>query len=410
MKWHRRADTWLRTHPGRVDATLAALAFLLLGPAYILATGTNGSAPRFWGFLVASAGLGLALAWRRVRPRRALWVAVVACLLQLLAAGEPMPLDAAVPVIVYSVTAYGRRVDGRWALVAAGVGSVLATIAFTNTTFGIAGGTSTLVNLRINAVDYAAVFVFHVLLCGATWLAGDLTRNRRLAHEAIADRARRLEQEQEQERALAAADERRRIAREMHDVVAHSLSVIIAQADGGRYAAQADPEVAARTLGTIAKTGRSALQEMRSLLGVLRASDDEAAPTAPAPDLRAIPELVRNTRAAGLGLEFEERGTPLRALPPGAELAAYRAAQESVTNVLKHAGPGATASLVLTWTARGLGLSVTDSGRGAAPGDGRGRGQDGMRERAALYGGTATFGPRAGGGYAVNVFLPYQEI
>ncbi|MDR2257491.1 MAG: histidine kinase [Arthrobacter sp.] len=406
MKWHRRLDAWVRAHPGRVDAIVAICSFVVFTAAPLLLAGSIGleAGERFGalGSLVATLFIGAALAWavseRRTHPRRALWVSVSACLVQVVVPGEPLPMNIFVPVLLYSITAYGKRVDARWALAFSALGSVLATLAFTGMSFGR------------DLPSYVAVFIFHVLICTVAWVAGDLTRTRRLALEAVADRAHRLEQEQEQERALAAADERRRIAREMHDVVAHSLSVIIAQADGARYAAVGDPEVAPRTLGTIAQTGREALREMRSLLGVLRADDDEAAPKAPAPDLARIPELVENTRRAGLQVTLTHRGEPARPLPSGAGLTAFRAAQEALTNVLKHAGPHAAATLDLTWTGRGLTLSVTDTGRGATASDGLGRGQQGMRERAALYGGSATFGPRGGGGYAVTVFLPYQEI
>ena len=399
MKWHRRLDAWVRSHPGRVDAILAILAFLFACAAPIALGDVNsGGLPYLFGTLLSSAGLAWAVAERRTVPRRALWLGVGACLLQLCVVREPIPMDVFVPFLLYSITAYGKRVDARWALAWSALGSVLATAVFTTRTLGD------------DLATYVAIFVFHVLICTIAWVAGDLTRTRRLAIEAVEDRARRLEQEQEQERALAAADERRRIAREMHDVVAHSLSIIIAQADGGRYAAAADPEIGPRTLGTIAETGREALREMRSLLGVLRVDDDEVAPRAPAPDLGRLPELVANTRSAGLKLEFTERGEQARSLPAGAGLTAYRAAQEAITNVLKHAGPQATATLDLTWTSRGLTLSLLDTGRGVVFGDGQGRGQQGMRERAGIYGGTATFGPRGAGGYAVTVFLPYEEI
>ncbi|WP_394159360.1 sensor histidine kinase [Galactobacter valiniphilus] len=406
MKWHRRLDAWVRSHPGRVDAIVAITAFvifaaapLLLGAGVSVFTGSRTSnLAKEASALFVGAALAWALSERRTHPRRALWVSVSACLVQVVVPGEPIPMNLFVPVLLYSITAYGARVDARWALAFSAIGSVLATLKFTGLTFAH------------DLPTYVAVLIFHVLICTVAWVAGDLTRTRRLALEAVADRARRLEQEQEQERALAAADERRRIAREMHDVVAHSLSVIIAQADGARYAAAADPEVAPRTLGTIAQTGREALREMRSLLGVLRADEDEAAPKAPAPDLARIPELVENTRRAGLSVSLTHRGEPLRPLPAGAGLTAFRAAQEALTNVLKHAGPHAAATLDLTWTSRGLTLSVTDTGRGATASDGLGRGQQGMRERASLYGGSATFGPRGGGGYAVTVFLPYQEI
>lgn len=396
MGWLRRVDAWVRAHPGRVDLA-AGLFFALL---CVLFTTASYGATRSWstiGELTADLGIGAAITFRRRRPFVALWIAVATGLLQFFAVQHHSLVSFFIPWIAYSVTAYGTRLAARLTLFAALLAALL--------------GTWMIVREEVwtTPQEFVVVLIGHLLVCAVAIVAGDLTRARRLALQAVADRAERLEQEQEQERALAAADERRRIAREMHDVVAHSLSVIIAQADGARYAAAADSDVAPRTLGTIAETGRSALQEMRSLLGVLR-SDDDAAPKAPAPDLSQLPQLVENAHRSGLEVAFTERGTPARALPSGAELAAFRAAQEALTNVLKHAGAGAAAALDLTWTPRGLALTVTDDGRGPTGTDGRGRGQQGMRERAELYGGSATFGPRTGGGYSVSVFLPYQEI
>ncbi len=209
----------------------------------------------------------------------------------------------------------------------------------------------------------------------------------------------------EAERAIAAAAERARIAREMHDVVAHTLSVVVAQADGGRFAASTDPEAAGNTLGTIAEVGRSALSEMRALLGLLRDSDEDAA-LGPQPSLDDVPTLVAATRAGGLDVSFVTTGTP-RPLPIGAGLAVYRIAQEALTNVLKHAGPKPRAFVQLTWEDSAVVLTVSDDGRGAAArDDGDGHGLAGMRERAAVFGGTLSAGPRAGGGYLVRATLP----
>lgn len=205
--------------------------------------------------------------------------------------------------------------------------------------------------------------------------------------------------------ALAASDERARIAREMHDVVAHTLTVVVAQADGGRFAARTDPEAAARTLDTIADVGRSALTEMRALLGVLRGSDGEAE-LGPQPSVGDIPALVATARDGGLDVSFVTTGTP-RPLPIGAGLALYRVAQEGLTNVLKHAGPVAAAFLQLTWGDDDVALTVSDDGRGAAAhGDGTGSGIQGMTERATVFGGTLTAGPKAGGGFLLRAGLP----
>jgi signal transduction histidine kinase len=405
MSWFHRVDAWTRANPGKLDATVA----VLLGGLVTVIYGVV-----LIGGIATSVALGLALAWRRTRPRAALWITGAAGLVQVAAmavkagatnipdGGEFSALTILIPVIAYSAVAYGNRTDARWTIAWCAVGSVL----------GAWGWSATLVDgtLTPSLRAMVAMLIFLLAVCGTAIVSGYLVRARRLARQALADRARRLEAEQEQERALAAADERRRIAREMHDVVAHSLSVVIAQADGARYAAAADPEIAPQTLETIATTSRAALKEMRSLLGVLRTEDDEAAPKAPAPTLAQVPRLVENVRASGLDVTLRQEGTPARPLPAGAELAGYRAAQEALTNVLKHAGPRAQATLTMTWTPHGLNLDVTDTGVGATPTDGLGRGQQGMRERVELYGGSADFGPHPNVGYQVHVFLPYEEI
>ena len=227
----------------------------------------------------------------------------------------------------------------------------------------------------------------------------------RRAQAAVAALEEQLARDTEAERALAAAAERARLAREMHDVVAHTLSVVVAQADGGRFAAAQNPPAAAQALETIAEVGRSALEEMRALLGLLRETHDDAA-LGPQPSIDDIPTLVASMRDGGLDISFVTTGTP-RPLPIGAGLALYRIAQEALTNILKHAGPGPQAFAQLTWETQALVLTVSDDGRGAAArDDGDGLGLAGMKERTGLFGGTLTAGPRAGGGYLVRATLP----
>jgi signal transduction histidine kinase len=206
-------------------------------------------------------------------------------------------------------------------------------------------------------------------------------------------------------RALAASDERARIAREMHDVVAHTLTVVVAQADGARFAAKKDPAAATRALETIGEVGRAALTEMRGLLGVLR-DTDPTTDLGPQPTLDDIPALVASVRYGGLEVSYVTTGTP-RPLPIGAGLAVYRVVQEALTNVLKHAGPKVTAYVQLRWLPDAVEVIVSDDGRGAAAGRGKGgTGIEGMRERATLFGGTLSAGPKRGGGYAVRARLP----
>ena len=303
----------------------------------------------------------------------------------------------------------------------------------------------------------ARIFISLMLgvLCGSIftvfWFLGDSRRMRELRSEEFKERARRLEYEQEQERRLAAQDERTRIAREMHDIVAHSLSSIISQADGARYAAasartaraqqtqqvqqaeqqteqaeqpgqaqQSEPDIAEQTLEIIADTARDSLTQMRSLLGLLRT--DEATAYAPVPTLSDVPALVEQSRRAGLPVTFTGitgtgiTGTMARALPQGAELAAYRTVQEALTNALKHS-PGAATTVTIHWGEDGLHLwvqndpvSSTAAQHIARPVPGSGNGLRGMSERIALYHGALTYGLQPDGGWLVEAALPYRDL
>lgn len=300
----------------------------------------------------------------------------------------------------------------------------------------------------------ARIFISLMLgvLCGSIftvfWFLGDSRRMRELRSEEFEERARRLEYEQEQERRLAAQDERTRIAREMHDIVAHSLSSIISQADGARYAAasartaraqqtqqaeqsgqvqqQSTPDIAEQTLELIADTARDSLTQMRSLLGLLRT--DEATAYAPVPTLSDVPALVEQSRRAGLPVTFTGiTGTMARTLPQGAELAAYRTVQEALTNALKHS-PGAATTVTIHWGEDGLHLRVQNgpvsavspasasvsapasNQRASSPVPGSGNGLRGMSERIALYHGTLTYGLQPDGGWLVEATLPYRDL
>lgn len=284
----------------------------------------------------------------------------------------------------------------------------------------------------------ARIFVSLLLgvLCGSIftvfWFLGDSRRMRELRSEEFKERARRLEYEQEQERRLAAQDERTRIAREMHDIVAHSLSSIISQADGARYAAasartaraqqaqqteqtESTPDIAEQTLELIADTARDSLTQMRSLLGLLRT--DEATAYAPVPTLNDVPALVEQSRRAGLPVTFTGiTGTMARTLPQGAELAAYRTVQEALTNALKHS-PGAATTVTIHWGEDGLQLRVQNDPVSSAvaqhiarPVPGSGNGLRGMSERIALYHGTLTYGLQPDGGWLVEAALPYRDL
>lgn len=240
---------------------------------------------------------------------------------------------------------------------------------------------------------YAAAFFFGVAM-----------RNRRLYQDQLDERAAIAAREHEEAAARAIADERLRIAQELHDVVAHSMGVIAVQAGVGAHVIDTDPTEAKRSLEAISVTSRTTLTEIRRLLGVLRA--DGEASYAPAPGLADLDRLVADLDAAGLPVTVVEEGTP-QVLPAGLDLTAYRLLQEALTNVLKHAGP-AHATVHLVHEQDALAIEVTDDGRGpnGRTSDG-GHGLLGMRERVAVYGGTIEVGPRVGGGFRVAARLPF---
>ncbi|MFB6839571.1 sensor histidine kinase [Streptomyces sp. NPDC056361] len=240
-------------------------------------------------------------------------------------------------------------------------------------------------------------------------LLGIAVRSRKDYTAGLVDRARRLEIERDQEVRLAAAAERTRIAREMHDIIGHNLSVITGLADGGRYSVAKSPERAAQALEAIGTTSREALAELRRLLGVLR-DDEQEAVRDPQPTLADLDALVTGVRKAGLPVLLDlPDAPPARPLSPGAQLTVYRVVQEALTNTLKHAGAGAKATVTLTYTPEEVRADVTDTGTAAASVPGQGQGLAGMRERAALYGGTLASGPLPTGGWAVRLRLPQKD-
>lgn len=387
MRLHHKLYGWLQANTAKVDLITMLLAFAILALPMLA---TNLAA------FVLSAALVAPLAWRRTRAWVAGALSAAVCLLHVVLLDQPVPAQALVLVTVYSLAAYAPRWASLGGLTLALLGGVLFVLRWLGP--GAAAG--------LPQTAIALVAIDAVVL--ALWSFGDLARTRRLAVQALEDRARRLEVERQQERDLAAADERNHIAREMHDIVAHSLSVIITQADGARYASAQDPAVAGTTLATIAETGRSSLRDMRRLLGVLRG--DETASTRPLPSLADLGMLVETVRHSGLAVDYQVQGSPRRPMPAGAELTAYRVVQEALTNVLKHAGPAASATVRLDWSVRGLQLQIDDDGRGAgADPSGGGQGITGMAERLALYDGTVETGPRTGGGFRVAAFIPYTE-
>ncbi len=240
--------------------------------------------------------------------------------------------------------------------------------------------------------------VFGIFVMGGPWLAGVMMRLRR---------AREYQLEDEKAQAEASiVEERQRIARELHDVIAHAIAVVVVQARGGRRMLDHDLADSRRAFDAIERTGEQALGEMRRLLGLLRESDDELA-RAPLPSLARLPDLADQLRASGLAVELDIQGEPVE-LPPGVDLSAYRIVQEALTNSLKHAGP-AQARVCIRYGAEAVELEIVDDGRGGGRGNGTGHGLAGLRERAAIVGGALDAGPRAEGGFAVRAELPYDS-
>jgi len=333
----------------------------------------------------------LPLLWRRRHAWPVFLVVAGASALQAVAYHEPIVGQLAFPVAVYAVARWSPRWQGVVALL---VGYAAALVASVRWTLGFGGELS-----AGNVVPYAVTIGAIVT---AAWALGWAAQSRERYVASLVARAEQAERMAEREVELAARDERSRIAREMHDVVAHGLSVIVVQADGARYAAAKDPDVAVGTLETISATGREALTEMRRLLGLLREGDTGVAPQ---PGLDDVRHLVDEARAAGMRVAAD-LPVPAPAVPDGVGLAAYRIVQEALTNVRKHAGPDATVDVRVA-VDRGVAIDVRDDGRGAAArAEGRGLGVVGMRERAAVHGGTLEAGPAPGGGFAVSARLP----
>jgi signal transduction histidine kinase len=331
-------------------------------------------------------GMGAALALRRVSPALALVTAWVFAIVQMAAALQPDVANLAILPVLYATARYGDRVVKWVGLASAGVGAVTASLYVTlSTYFGAMLGETGPPTVSRVAVTFLAYLFAAVAALVLSWTLGLLAKTWSAARES-----RMLQVIAEHN--VAVEQQRNRIARDMHDVVAHSLAVVIAQADGARYAMAADPDAAASALSTISSTARSALADVRVLLGELR--HDE--PTAPQPTLDDLPRLYDQIRAAGLPVEVAECGEPGE-LAAGGQLAVYRIVQEALTNAMRH-GESTTGAVVhLAWRPGALDLRVSSALPATVrPTTGTGHGIAGMRERAALVGGTFGTAQQAG--------------
>jgi signal transduction histidine kinase len=378
---------WLRRHPRLVDGVLAAAVAI---PALAMSAAAGG-----YQLVPFAVALVIPLIFRRDHPVAAFAIGVTVGALQVLLGFHINLFDVVILVLLYTLAAYCPRRVSLAGLAVCLAGSAVAVVRWAPS------GLSLMHWIMIGSIMFAGSSLI-------AWVLGDSIRYRRRYYTALEDRAARLERERDAQAQIAAAAERARIARELHDVIAHNVSVMVVQADGASYALDSSPERTRQALGAIASTGRQALAEMRRMLGVLR-SDDGGPGVMPQPGIGQLGELLDQTRASGLDVSFTVRGVP-GALPSGLALAAYRIIQESLTNTRKHGGPRASATVLLRYCEDVLLLQITDDGQGVTVADGAGHGLTGMRERVALYNGTLRTGPLPGGGYQVTATLPLSSL
>lgn len=358
---------------------------------------------RLWLSVGVSLAMTLPLAVRRVWVVPSAWAVAVVSLVTVVWLAPPTFAAVAVPVVVYTTTKFASRRASRFFFALGMIGSLLLAIPTAATVY-LGPDAAPWPPAPVDYVAFAAQTVFAASVVMLAWMLGEVGGRNRRKVEAIEERNRLLIREQAHEAASAATAERLRIAREMHDVISHSLSVMIAQADGGRYAARADPSSAERALATIAATGRTSLTELRRMLGVLRSAED-APRNRPQPTAADLPDLVAAVQASGLPVEFRS-AADLSELPAGLSLAVYRIVQEALTNTLKHAGAQATSQVAIAAEEGDLVVEVVDSDPSPPiTTEGTGSGLSGMRERVALYSGTLD-AHREAAGFAVRARFP----
>lgn len=362
---------WLRRHSTLADVVLA----LALGAGYV----AHASRQHNWdGAVPLAVAQVLPLLVRRRYPRTVLGVITGAWIAEAVFVSAWPPI--ATMVAVYTVAANLPRSVGVLPAASATAASTLATLA---------------------VGDFGRTVSDLILLVGA-WVVGDNLGTRRAYTHALEERAERLEREQEAERARAVAEEQARIARELHDIIAHNVSVMVVQAAAANDVFDARPERAREALRAIEGSGRTALAELRRLLGAVR---EEGADYAPRPGLDRLDDLVERVRAAGLAVSVSVEGAR-RTLPAGVDLSAYRVVQEALTNTLKHAN-ATRADVAVRYRDDELDVEVRDDGEGGGnAGRNGGRGLIGMRERVTAFGGSLEAGPANTGGFAVAARFP----
>ncbi|MGW2176941.1 sensor histidine kinase [Streptomyces sp. NPDC001732] len=395
-----RVRHWLRDHPLALDAALAlAVLVAMIVASFVHPGAPDGPTlatrrPEAGSVLLMVLG-AVALVWRRRRPVAVLVATAGLTVLELMRSDPPAPVVTGAVIALYTVAARTDR-PTTWR-----VGLLTMTVL---TAAAMFFGPAPWYNQ-----ENFGVFAW-IGMAGAT---GDAIRSRRAFIDAIRERAERAERTRDEEARRRVAEERLRIARDLHDVVAHHIALVNVQAGVAAHVMDKRPDQAKEALAHVREASRSALNELRATVGLLRQSGDPEAPTEPAPGLAVLDELVDTVRRAGLPVEVActDRRPPL---PAAVDLAAYRVIQEALTNVRKHAGPGARAEVSVVRVGATTEITVIDNGSGGdcraadAPDGGGGHGLLGMRERVTALGGTLTAGPRYGGGFRVHAILPVR--
>ncbi|MEU2332409.1 histidine kinase [Streptomyces sp. NPDC006654] len=396
MSTFDRARCRAESHPLALDAAIAAgVLVCMVAGSLVVPHGAHGVR---WGVrtpdplsLVLMTLAAAALVLRRHAPKAVLAFTGAASVVECVTGDPRAPVAMAAVIALFTVAA---RTDRRTTLRA----GLLTMIVLT--TAAMAAGP-----LPWYAQENLAIFAWTGI--GAT--AGDAVRSRRAVVQAIRERAERAERTREEEARRRVAEERLRIARDLHDVVAHHIALVNVQAGVAAHVMDKRPDQAKEALAHVREASRSALNELRATVGLLRQSGDPEAPTEPAPGLHVLEELADTFRNAGLQVEVAraDQGTTL---PAAVDLAAYRLVQEALTNVRKHAGPDAKAEVSVVRVGPAIEVTVLDDGSGdkAAAEAGGGHGLLGMRERVTAVGGTLTTGPRYGGGFRVHAILPVK--
>ena len=395
----------MRRHPMFGDTVIAALVALIDLPSLDGGFATDDPLA-FW---LVEALLVVPLIFRRRRPVLVAWVIAAGGVLQLLTHGQAAeghnlvarPADLALGIALYTLVAYvSRRVAAVYALVlgvGTGVWALWRVVDWRDL--------SSADVIAVGGLTFGCVLIF--VLC---WVLGEFVGARRAYDAEVRERLKLMETERDQHARIAVATERTRIARELHDVVAHAVSVIVVQADGAHYAIRGNPDLAESAVRTISDTGREALVELRRLLDVLRSDGEPGEQRVPQPSVAALPELVGKVTAAGLPVRLDVRGE-LTGLPAAVGLGLYRIVQEALTNTLKHAGPGASAAVRVERVGGLVEVEVRDDGLGTELSNNLvsgGNGLIGMRERASVLGGSLDAGPLPGGGWRVRATFPVR--